>query len=394
MKRRFQLWKRSGKHGAVFYYRLPGETSFHSTGLDSKMRAIDYVYGKLAQAKTSELTFKEYAAPYFVWETCPRVARLLDEGKSIGRMHVRKSRRWLDLYAFKDSRFANLPMRDITRGDILDLRKRLRPKLGLNTLNKVVATVKTVLSEASFRGDIPTNPGAGVGNIQYEQARRGVLKVDEVRNLLAKRPGEMRTRPLVDLVIATLLCTGMRAGELRALRWRSLNSESGRVSITEAFKGEKEIGDPKWGKKREIAIPRLLKARLNRWHEITPYGGPDDFIFADKNGPIGQTWLRKSLLRVLKAADGDDTVAFKLDERWLTPHACRHTLNTHLLASGVPPLLVQTYLGWSSQEQRILTRVQRTYTELKLFRLEDIADKVDQLYSLRATGKKKMLSVL
>ena len=249
MKRKFLLWKRSGKHGDVFYYRLPGETSFHSTGRDSKMRAIDYVYEKLTQGKTSQLTFKEYAEPYFVWETCPRVARLVDEGKSIGRMHVRKSRRWLDLHIFKDRRFSSLPMKDITRGDILDLRKRLRPKLGLNTLNKVIATVKTILSEASFRGDIGANPGARVGNIKYDQAQRGVFTVEDVREILAVRPGEMKTSLLVDCFVTTLLCTGIRAGELRALRWGSVDLKTGRTAIVEAFKGEKEIGDPKWGKK-------------------------------------------------------------------------------------------------------------------------------------------------
>jgi len=368
----------------MFYYRLPGETSFHSTGRDSKMRAIDFVYEKLAQGKTSELTFKEYAAPYFVWETCPRVARLLDEGKNIGRTHVSKSRRLLDLHVFKDSRFANLPMRDISRGDLLDLRKRLRPTLGLNTLNKVIITVKTVLSEASFRGDIPVNPGARVGNIKYDQAQRGVFTVEEAREILSVRPGEMKTSLLVDCFVTTLLCTGIRAGELRALRWGSVDLKTGRTAIVEAFKGEKEIGDPKWGKKREIALPSILLNRLKRWNKESAYNTPEGFIFSDLDGhPIGQTWIRNNLQRVLKAADEKEDLTFKIGDRWLTPHACRHTLNTHLLAAGVPPLLVQTFLGWSSQEQRILTAVQRTYTELRLFRIEDVAKKIDELYGVK-----------
>ena len=111
---------------------------------------------------------------------------------------------------------------------------------------------------------------------------------------------------------------------------------------------------------------------------------PGDFVFSDEDGhPIGQTWIRKNLQRVLKAADESEDLTFKVGDRWLTPHACRHTFNTHLLAAGVPPLLVQTFLGWSSQEQRILTAVQRTYTELRLFRIEDIAKKIDELYGVK-----------
>ena len=53
---------------------------------------------------------------------------------------------------------------------------------------------------------------------------------------------------------------------------------------------------------------------------------------------------------------------------------------THLLAAGVSPLLVQTYLGWTSEEAKILTRVQASYTALRLLNLEDVAKAIDGLY--------------
>jgi integrase len=181
--------------------------------------------------------------------------------------------------------------------------------------------------------------------------------------------------------VAALLCTGCRAGELRALRWAAVDLKSGRTSIREAFKNENEIGDPKWGKKREIVLPGILLERLRKWRETSRFTSPDDFVFSTLDRvPPGQTWIRKNLLRVLKSADADKKLNFKIGDRWLTPHACRHTINSHLLAAAVPALLVQTFLGWSSEENRILTRVQRSYTELKLFRLEDVASKIDELY--------------
>ncbi len=365
----------------------------HSTGeaLKEKARAAvkRYIDGlDIPQAKAG-LTFRSYAEPFFKWGKCPRVARLLDEGKSIGRSHVNKSRRWLELHVFTDPTFSALPIKEIKRADILDLRNRLRDKLGTNTLNKAIATVKTVLSEAAFRQDIPMNPGADVGNVAYEQLQRGTFTVEEVREILAKQPGEMKKTALVDAVVSALLCTGCRAGELRALRWAAVNLENGRTAIREAFKGEKEIGDPKWGKKREIVLPRILLDRLQELQKATVHRRPDDFVFSTNfNGrPLGQTWLRNNVSRVLKAADADQKMKFKIEGRWLTPHACRHTLNSHLLAAGVPPLLVQTFLGWSSQEEKILTRVQRSYTELRLFRLENVAAKVDELYG----GKKEVI---
>jgi len=67
-------------------------------------------------------------------------------------------------------------------------------------------------------------------------------------------------------------------------------------------------------------------------------------------------------------------------DRWRTPHFCRHSLNTALLAAGLSPLLTQTCLGWSSQEAHILTRVHAQYTHLQLFHLEHVAKRTDELY--------------
>ena len=56
------------------------------------------------------------------------------------------------------------------------------------------------------------NPGADVGNVAYEQLQRGTFTVEEVREILAKQPGEMSKTTLVDVVVSALLCTGCRAG--------------------------------------------------------------------------------------------------------------------------------------------------------------------------------------
>jgi integrase len=389
-------WKRHESRYYQFWWTDHiGKRRKHSSGELLKEKAREairrYIDGLDSPASQVGLTFRAYAEPFFLWNTCPRVARLMDEGKSIGRTHVAKSRRWLELYVFPDPTFSELQMEDVRRADLLNFRNRLRGKVGINTLNKTITTVKTILSEAAFRQDIQMNPGADVGNVAYEQMQRGTFTVEEVREILAKRPGDMASSLLVDLVICALLCTGCRVGELRALRWAAVDQESGRTIIREAFKSEKDIGDPKWGKKREIALPRILLDRLRNWQETTIRRAQDDFVFStDSEGhPPGQTWLRNNVSRVLKAADTDKKMKFRLGERWLTPHACRHTLNTHLLAAGVPPLLVQTFLGWSSQEEKILTRVQRSYTELKLFRFEDVSAKIDELYGVRQEVNRK-----
>jgi integrase len=303
----------------------------------------------------------------------------------------------MDKWVLEDAVFPALNLKEITRGNVMDLRTRLRAQIvkkrsggdmrGVNTLNKSMAAVKTILSEAAFRGDIPADPGSRVGNIKYEQRERGVFTAAEVQGILSARPGEMKTEPLADTLIAMLFCTGARVGELRALRWGSVDPDTGRARITEAFKDSKEIGTTKWNKPREIALPQLLRERLKRWRGKSEFTDPGDFVLSNGDGAaMGIEHVKNIFSRTLTAAQ--KAKILKIEERWLTPHSARHTLNTMLLAEGLSPLLVQSFLGWSSSEGRILTRIQAAYTHLQLLRLEDVAAKIDELYGGKVAKKK------
>jgi len=384
-----QLFKRPGARVWHFYFRTyDGRRLVRSTGQEKKadaarvMRAFLKERGLDQDRDLSELSFRDYAAPYFT-EDCPRTLRRRAEGKAMGKVHVAKSRRWLEQVLELVPEFAEKPIARIRRGDLLDLRARLHQLLPerVNTVNKLIATVKTVLSEAAFRDEIASDPGAKVGILEYSQRQRGVLDVSEVREILEKKPGAMATDPLVDLAVTLLFATGCRVGEARALRWSAMDLSTGRCMIREAFKSDHELGPPKWGKIREIVLPKLLLSRLEAWRDRHPPEDPDRFVLSEGGGPpVGVTWLRNAFARVLAAAEASDELAFERGDRWLTPHACRHTLNTSLLAAEVSPLLVQTFLGWSSAEARALTNVQRQYSHLELLRLEDVAAKIDELY--------------
>jgi len=378
-------WKR----GTTYHFTITedGKRKNVSTGCAKKEDARGAVrkYVDLRAAGTAG-TFRTYSAPYFIWESCPRVARRLEEGKSIGRTHVKQSRALLDRWVLTDPVFPVIPLREITRGHVLDLRRRLRERIaGINTVNKTIAAVKTVLSEAAFRGDIPADPGARVGNINYEQRERGVLEAAEVRGILAARPGDMDKNPLADAAMTLMFCTGCRVGELRALRWGALDVDTGRTLIREAFKSQREIGTTKWDKPRAIVLPQLALERLQTWREKSLCIGPEDFVLTVDGPAMGITWIKNIFNRVMDAAEADKELGFKRGDRWLTPHAARHTLNTALLAAEVSPLLVQSFLGWSSAESRVLGRIQRQYTHLELLDLGAVANAIDELYG----GKEK-----
>lgn len=394
-----------------FYTGKDGKRHKVSTGEVAKEKARDFIREYMDSQRTtaSTLTFAEYAAPYFLSDTCPHFIRLRQEGKSIGLNHLGSCRSLLERHILPDSTFANLPIAQLKRGDLLDLRSRiLKTGLGTNTVNKCVSVIKTILSEACFRDDIDSNPGAGVGNIKYEKLERGVLTPEEVGRFLSFL--SRRTRQLTSIadgakpirrgakssmkelqsklalrdeaMLAFLFCTGVRAGELRALRWSSIDLKTGRCKILEADKGLDGIGKPKWGKTRDIFVATIALDRIKTYKESLALQIPAEFfVFGTAEGkPLGYEGLHNVLETAI--AEAREAAIIPDDDRWISCHAARHTLNTNLLAAGVAPLLVQSFLGWSSSEARILTRVQEAYTHLSLLCVEDVAKEVDQLYAL------------
>lgn len=91
------------------------------------------------------------------------------------------------------------------------------------------------------------------------------------------------------------------------------------------------------------------------------------FGFLDRR-PLGYEGTHNAFESIIKEARGEGILPSE-DERWITPHAARHSLNANLLAFGLSPLLVQTFLGWSSAESRVLTRLQASYTHLRVLKV-------------------------
>ena len=209
----------------------------------------------------------------------------------------------------------------------------------------------------------------------FYQAIKTRLNISIPKAIAAQREA------MAGLVLGFFIVSGCRVGEVRALRWESVDLKTGRVKIIESFKSEKEIGLPKWNKTREISLPLSYLANLKEWKKTTYFNRPENFVFSQGGGEnIGTGWVKKNFDRIIKRINEDDSSNFKTEGRQITPHVMRHSLNTNLLAAEVSPLLVQTVLGWSSEEQKILTRVQAGYTGLQLLRLETVSEAIEKIY--------------
>lgn len=147
---------------------------------------------------------------------------------------------------------------------------------------------------------------------------------------------------------ASLLCTGLRRGELLALRWRNLDLERAVLYVLEtAFKlgnGEYVIKEPKTPhSRRAVSLPvsllsLLLAYRADQEKKGAILGG-DDFVFSGYDGaPLSPNAVTLAFRRIIKKA--------KLNH--LRVHDLRHTHATLMLKAGVHPKVVSERLGHAS----------------------------------------------
>ncbi len=252
-------------------------------------------------------------------------------------------------------------MGKIRRGDILDLRNRIRNKTGIATVNRTISAVKAVLSEALFREDIDGDPGSRIGAINYQRKEKAIFSISELNMFFSEIPGiwdDLQTYA----VFNTAAKTGMRCSEVLALTWSVIDYNIPSISIEKAWKDEHELGLPKWNKVRIIPDVQSIIDVFNLLNSDSIRINPDDLIFCyELTGErLGSTWWRKSFQRAMENANIDTKT------RNLSAHSLRHSLNTHLLTSGCDPFKVRAYFGWSNyMRMPVLTPAQEGYTHLK-----------------------------
>ena len=360
----FYLWKR----GDVYYYRLQGEKTFHSTGIGNKRKAEAMVFERIGLGNPVEVTLREYSKPFFIWETCPHARRRRDERKTISRRHLKSQRAWLEKYILTNH-IADKIISEISRGEIIDFRSRLMGNVGDNTLNKVMETIKVVFNEALYREDIKTSPVQGIGAIKYQKKEAGIFTPTELSTLF---PDES-LGPWQDLRDYTCFLfaatVGMTRQELLVLKWRHISFNNMSVRIEDAWKGGDEVGVPKWGRVRTAPLTEKAVQALNRLREDSLHTDPDDYIFCyDDGSRMKETWWRKRFITAIDSTGIDRT------SRNLKPHSFRHSLNTFLLDSGFDPEKVRAILGWTNR------RTQRIYTHWKIEHLREQASSIDNLF--------------
>jgi integrase len=148
-------------------------------------------------------------------------------------------------------------------------------------------------------------------------------------------PGEHQK--LDQALYLTAAMTGLRQGELIALRWQDIAWDDRRVRVVRNHVLG-QFDTPKSRRSaRSVPLSSQLARELRRWQQATRWRAPDALVFAE---PVSGDVLRRGALmrryrRALKAA--------KIDPHRF--HDLRHTFGTAMAAAGVPMRTLQEWLG-------------------------------------------------
>ena len=235
---------------------------------------------------------------------------------------------------------ADTPLEAITAERIEVFRQRLlsEGQLSRRTVQKSLVLLHGVLKRARWLKWIPTNPAEEVERVSVRRSGEfNVLSVEQLEAVAREAEG------MFSAAILVAGYTGLRTGEVRALRWRDVNFAGALIRVQRNMPAGGMEDAPKSGKVRSVPLMDDAARELDRLSRREHFVGPDDRVFANASGGmLGEDGLRKALYKAMEEA-GIDRKAFPAHGGF-TFHDLRHTFGTH--AAQLFPLHdVQAFMG-------------------------------------------------
>jgi len=210
------------------------------------------------------------------------------------------------------------------------------------TMHGIRTTLAKVLDVAVESGYFERNPAHGIKTGEREPMReKRFLTPAQIRALVSTLSEPCRT------IVLVAALTGMRIGEMLALRWKRLDFVRGTVEVAETF-SDGCFGTPKTrSSRRVIPMSCAVREAFESHGTACSRTGPDDLVFSTLKGtPLSSKNLYNRVL-----APACDAIRIPR----VSWHSFRHSNATLLGEVGESLKTAQAILGHSDLETTLNT---------------------------------------
>jgi len=215
--------------------------------------------------------------------------------------------------------------------------------LSQKTIANQLRFLHAVFSHAVKRGWTETNPVTGLDLPPASEGDPDIrfLTQTEVEAVIAAVPDD--ALGVTDRTLyMTAALTGLRQGELIALRWRDIDWLTRLIRVRRSFTRGR-FGTPK-SRRSNRAVPMAdrLASELANHLRTSSYASDDDLVFGHPatGAPYDPSRMRKRFYETLYRA-GVRRVRF---------HDLRHTFGTRMAAAGAPLRAIQEWMGHANYQ--------------------------------------------
>jgi integrase len=312
----------------------------------------------------------------------------------------------------------NIAIQNITQLQIKELINKLKKEgYQYETQNKVKVMLSDMFNRAMNDEFVKRNPAKGVAVYKSKDKEVQVLSVEDQSDFFNCCKGTF-----YDNFFNVALHTGMRVGELAALRMKDVDFDNNVIHVTRTLVYQKYENDDKKTfhfenpktetSKRDIPINKIcelaLKKQFLQKRNIANKAPASkkvedefsDLLFTTKfNTPINAQIMCDAIKSIVNEIN---IMRDPIDEmRTFSCHCFRHTFATRCFEAGIKAKTVQSYLGHASLKMTmdLYTSVLSEHMSIEMNKLENELEKINdekyeaELIESRYNASKKVVNL-
>lgn len=293
-----------GSSNTQYYYIMAkhpvsGKILTKSTGCTDYNEAVKTAYSLFIRGslfpvvskqtvETPSMSFGEYASSWWT-EDSRYVISERTRGKNLTPDYVYENRKRMEKHILPF--FKDIPLNQIDINCIQNWMIQLKTVecLQSKTIQNIRSILNTMLNDAKLHRLITENPLSYVKPNIVHSTGHGRPTNEEYLKLFSN-PAIWKNNYILMSANFLSSITGMRNGEIRALRWCDLTEKQDCIMVNHNFTSRSGLKLPKASKTRKVPVPHDF------WEFLTKTPGPSDQFVFSYNGarPVGSQTLQRS----------------------------------------------------------------------------------------------------